>query len=92
MAEAYWLIKVLNRYSPDRESEMNTKVGGRVLFTFLLALMFIVTACGTLEVGVEPADFMDDPVNTATQTTQAALVTAEVDAEVTAVATPEETR
>jgi len=66
---------------------MNNKVGGRIFITSILAIIFIITACGTLEVGVEPADSMGDPVNTATQTTQAALVTGEADSAVTAVAT-----
>jgi len=53
---------------------MNTKVDGRILFTFLLAIGFVITACGTLEVGLESDSSQTDPLTTATQPAGAADV------------------
>jgi hypothetical protein len=65
---------------------MNNKEDGRILLTFMLAIIVIFTACGTLEVGVEPDGSQADPLNTATQTAGAA------DAATVVAATPEATQ
>jgi len=64
---------------------MIKKVDGRILFFFLLAIGFIITACGTLEVGMEPSGSLTDPVEVVTQT--AVVTEAETPATLTMEAT-----
>ncbi len=67
---------------------MIKKVDLRILFIFLLAIGFMVTACGTLEVGMEPTVSLTDPVGAVTQTVGVAEAEAPATPTVTATQEP----
>lgn len=76
---------------------MNTRIDKRFLITILLATAYFVTACGTLELGIESEISTADPVTMATDTApavqpteeQLTAATAEPTAESTEAPTPE---
>jgi hypothetical protein len=70
---------------------MNSNLQKQVVFALILAVAFIISACGTIEIGVEPDASVAEPTDTVTEVSQPEQIIEQMESTTAAVADSDET-